>query len=247
VSATDAAIFTDGPQLTPSEGTVLKGQGSPAVYLVEGGTLKLFTPFTFGQRNAIKTMQTIPDAEIASYPKQGFVMPLNGTLIKPQSSGAVYVIEGGAKRFLTAELFRNRGYSFKNIVTLSDDEVGAIPTGSVPTPKDNTYFKSGNDLYIYKSGAKHKISPFVAQQKKITPDFTFDPTTSAIWPDGSPIMPRDGTLIKGDKEGTVYVVTGGQLHALTLAEFQAKRYSFKNVVTVSQGEIDSYPKEGQNQ
>src|SRR6185436_16566765 len=75
VKATDAKLFPDGSQLTPSEGTVLKGDNSTAIYLVEGGTLKLFTPFTFAQRKAASKVQTIPEVELETYPKQGFVVP----------------------------------------------------------------------------------------------------------------------------------------------------------------------------
>ncbi len=242
VKEEDAKIFQDGSQLTPSDGTVLKGDGSAAIYLVESGMLKLFSPFTFAQRKAAASVKIIPQTEIDSYPKQGYVAPTNGTLVKGQSSGAVYLVDGGTLRPLTAELFRNNGFSFKNVAVLGDTELQTLPMGDFATPKNNTFFTTGAEFYLYKDGAKHLISSFVAAQKKLTPDFTFDAGIAAKWPTGVPIAPRDNTIIKGDKSPAVYLVQTGQLRPLTFAAFQARKITPKQISVLPQAEVDAYAK-----
>ncbi len=242
VSDVDAANFPDGPALTPSDGSIIRGQKNLAVYLVENGTLKLFSGFTFSQHQAAKFMKIIPDSEIDSYPKLGFVAPFSGTLIKSGNAAAVFLMESGLKRPLSSELFKNRGFSFKNVVVLSSEEIDSYPPGNLATPKEGTYFKTpeGN-LYFFKDGAKHAISAFVAKQRSITPDFAFNSVDASSWTDGSPMVPKNNTLIKGNKDGTVYVVIKGQLRALTAGAFKNRKYNFKNIKVLPQLEVDSYP------
>jgi hypothetical protein len=171
VSESDAKVFKEGPALTPSEGSVLRGQKNAAVYLVENGVLKLFSPLTFAQRNAAKTLQIIPDAELDSFPKDGNVAPLSGTIMKSSSSPTVYLLENGSKYGLTADLFKNRGLSFKDIIVLSDAELAAFPTASLAIPKDNTAIKSRtNPTVYYILGGQVRPMTFKAfQARKVTP------------------------------------------------------------------------------
>lgn len=245
ITQQEAAMFEPGSQLTPKVGSVLRGQTDHAVYLVaDDGNLQAYTAFTFAQHSASKRMQIIPDSELASYPKKGFVPPLDGTVIKSDKDNTVYVIEKGIRQGLTAELFRNRGYSFKNIAVLPDDLVNALAKGTFATPKNLTWYaieKSGAYFY-FKDGQAHAISAFVANQRKISPDYFFDAGVAAGWTIGSPLTPRDNTLVKGDTSGTVYVVLSGQLRGLTANAFKVRKYSYKNIMTLPQAEVDSYAK-----
>ena len=207
-------------------------------------SLQLYTAFTFAQHKVGNKVQIIPDSEIDSYPKKGFVLPLDGTVMKADNSQTVYLLEGGAKRALTAELFKNRKIAISSIAVLPSDIVAGYPESGFATPANMTWFeiaKSGA-LYLFKEGERHYIPPFVAKQRSITPDYSFDEGIVASWREGSAIPPRDNTLIKGDKDGTVYVVLKSVLRPLTAATFKAKRYSFKNVIIIPQTDLDKMPK-----
>lgn len=244
ISPEDSALFQDGSVLTPSDGTVVKGQGQAAIYLVDNGSLKLFSPFTFEQRKAAKLVQVIPDSEINSYSKSGFVPPLEGTLIKASNDLTIYLVGTGLKHPLSAQVFKSRNLSFKNVATLSPDEVGSLALGTFATPGDKTYFKTSQSgaFYIFKEGAKHSISSFVAKQRGMTPDYTINESEAAQWADGIPIPPKDNTLVKGDKDLTTFVVISGQLRGLTATAFKNRRYSIKNIKTLPQAEVDAYAK-----
>ncbi len=241
----ESALFELGPVLPPSEGTIIRGQTDPAIYLVENTRLKLFSAFTFGQRKiSTKQITLVPDSEIATYTKEGFVAPLDNTLIKSSAGPAVYLMQNGLKHPLSAELFKNRSLSFKSVVVLSPEEVGALTIGAFATPKDKTWLadsKTG-EMFLFKEGALHAISSYVAKSRKITPDYYFTSGEIAEWQEGIPYPPKNGTLLKGDKSGTVYLVQNGQLRGLTGTAFKNRRYSAKNVVTLPQTEIDNYAK-----
>lgn len=245
ITQAESALFELGSVLPPSEGTIIRGQADPAIYLVENSRLKLFSAFTFTQRKILsKQVMLIPDSEIASYEKQGFVPPLDKTLIKAADSNTVYLVEQGLKHPLSAELFKNRGFSFKQVVLLTKDEVGAIIIGAYANPKDRTWLQNSQtgELYFFKEGALHSISKFVAKQRGITPDYSFSPGEIFEWQVGISVTPRDGTLVKGNKEGTVYLVSKSQLRPLTGKAFKNRRYSFKKVVSLPQDEVDAYAK-----
>lgn len=232
------------PSTSASEGAVLKSSSSPAVYLVSNGKLKLFTYATFVQYDALKNMQIVSDAELAKFPKDGLVLPKNGSLIKSFTSPTVYFFEDGKKKPMDAEVFRNRGFAFTSVYELDQKEIDALPLGPFPTIVDNTFFqaKKTGELYLWRSGKKQKISKFVAEQKGITPDFTFGEDTMKDMPDGTPILPKEGTIFKGDKSATVFILNSTLAFPLTHDAFKSRGITPEQVHVLTQSEVDSYPK-----
>lgn len=239
----DIADFEDGGLLPPQEGAVLRGVNNPAVYVVENAQLRLVSALVFAQRNLAGKLQIIPDAELDKYPKGGFIPPLDGTMVKSPSDPTVSLIADRIKRPIPSVLvFKTYGKTFADIKTISDDELTAIPTGALAEPKDNTYYRvsDNNQLYVYRNGSRHFISAFVAKQRLITPDVTFSAAEVASWPEGEPILPKDGTLIKASNRPTVYIVEGGQLKALSGESFKSRGFSFSSVNALPPEEINKY-------
>jgi hypothetical protein len=246
VSPGDASLFADGSVLPPKDGTIVRGQTQPAVYLVQNGEIEMYSSYTFAQ-NKIKNKQIVlvPDAEIATYTQNGFVPPKDGSLVEAKGSGTIYLVQDGLKHAVIADIFKNQGYRQSQVGVITSDEIDALPTAAYAQPKDNTFFavdsKTG-PLYEFKQGTTHAISSFVAKQRGITPDYVFSNAVFVEWFAGVPVPPRDGTLVKGDSDGTVYLVKNGQLNALSAAQFKAAHYSFKKVITLPQSEVTSYAK-----
>lgn len=227
-----------------AEGSIVKTASSQAVYLVTNGKIKLFTYATFLQYNALANMKVVTDAELAPYAKDGLVLPKNQSLVKSATSNTVYFYEDGKKKPMDGEIFRNRGFSFTNVYVLTDAEINPLPLGNFPDPVDNTYFKAKDNgaLYLFKGGKKISISAFVAKQRKITPDFTFGEDHIKTMAAGTPMAPKDGTIIKGDKKADVFVVTGGVAFPMTYDAFKARSITPAQVNTLPQAEVDGYAK-----
>lgn len=245
-TATDLASYQDGAQLTPSEGSVLRGINGPAVYIVQNNQLRLVSALVFAQRNLAKQIQLIPDTELALYPKGGFLPPADGTLVKSPSVQTVFLVVNQIKRPMTYVVFKTYSFKFTDVKTISDDELLAMPTGTIAEPKDPTYYQVAGtgELYIYRNSSRHFISAFVAKQKGVTPDATFNADEVSSWPEGDPVMPKEGTLVKSDKAATVYIVENSQLLPLSGADFTARKLSFKNIVVLSAAEVTRYPVKG---
>ncbi len=247
----DTTPPTPTPAPTPApttgelkDGDVVKTASAQDVYLVTGGKLKLFTYATFVQFEAAKNLKTVSNDVIAKYPKDGLVLPKPGTLVKAFGSQTVYFYEDGKKKPMDAEIFRNRGWSFANVFELTNEVIDALPLGPFPTPVNDTYFKDKKtgQLYVYRDGKKLSISAFVAAQRKMTPDFTFGEDSIKEMPSGTPILPKEGTVFKGDKKADVYIVNANLAFPMTAAAFAARGITAAQVNTLPQAEVDSYPK-----
>lgn len=245
ISAADSALFQNGAVLTPSDGTVIRGKLDQTVYLVQNGSLQMFSVFTFQQRKITpKQVTTVPDSEIATYPKFGYVAPLDNTVFKAQGSQTVYIAQSGLKHPVTAEVFKNRSIKAKDVKVLTADEVGALPIGAYAVPKDKSFYSIAEtgQLYEYKEGSQHPISAFVAKQRGITPDFKVSKAVSYEWLAGIPIPPRDGTIVKSSNDATVYLVSGGQLRPLTEKAYKNRKITPKKISVLPAAEVDAYAK-----
>lgn len=243
LTSAESALFETGTTLLPSDGSIIRGEKEPGIYLVENNNLKLFSAYTFKQRKVEKQVQIVPDSEIASYPKFGFVPPLDGTLVKGTNNNTVYYIEGGLKKPVSAVIFKNQGFKNSQVVALSDEEVSGLTIGAYTPPKERSVFKdTKGTVYLFKDGQKHIVSSFVGKQRKITPDFTVTAEESYEWSEGTPIPPSNGTILKGDKSPAVFLVEKAQLRPLTFEAFKRRKISSKQIKVLSQAEVDAFAK-----
>lgn len=243
MSASESQLFEQGNVLTPKDGSIIRGVKKPEIYLVENGNLKLFSGYTFAQRKVAKEVQLIPDSEIESYAKFGFVAPLDGTLVKSSKANTVYLIDGGLKKPISAAVFKDRGFKASSVVALSDEEVSGLSIGAFATPKERSVFRSPDGaVYLFKDGQKHYVSSFVSKQRKISADFNVTAQEANEWSDGVPIPPADNTIVKGDKSQAVYIVQKSQLRPLTAAAYKARKITAKKITVLSQSEVDGFAK-----
>ena len=132
-----------GSVLLPLEGTLLRASDNPTVYLVVGTEKRPVTGTVFQQRKyKFTNVVTLPPNEIAEIPLGKFLPPVDNTLVKGQGTPAVYMIEGGNKRIISGEVFRQRGLSFRNLLNLSDGEIEDMPSGLPVPPVDDRATKS---------------------------------------------------------------------------------------------------------
>lgn len=242
----ESALFPAGTVLTPKDGTIIRGNVDKSVYLVMDGKIKMYSAYTFAQ-NKIKPKQItmVPDDEIASYQRGGFVPPLDGSLVKGSSNNTVYLVESSLLKPVLGDIFKNRGFKVSQVQTLSSDEINSLGIGSFATPKDRTFFAEGSKtgpLIMFKGGTKHSISTYVAKQRGITPDYIFNSDVVSGWTEGIPVPPLDNTVVKGSGEDTIYLVLKGQLRPLTYNAFLKRKITTKKIVTLPQEEVNAYAK-----
>jgi hypothetical protein len=133
-----------------SEGDLVKVTDlDGAIYEILGGQKRLVSPFVFNQRFSTSTVQSALSDQLASYPEGAYVTPIDGTLVKFDQSPAVYIIQNGQKLPVTLQVFLQRGFSFKNVNTLSYEELNSWTTGSFLPPPDGSLVKAAGNKTIY--------------------------------------------------------------------------------------------------
>jgi hypothetical protein len=104
-------------------------------------------------------------------------------------------------------------------------------------------------VYAIKDGRRHPVSWYVFNNQGWNFDknrTVFNPVS--IWqdwliltyPEGSFHPPRNGSLVRGDQNQTVFLIQNNQKYAVTLSEFTCRNFHFSEVVTVHQEECDRY-------
>src|SRR3989344_4718482 len=98
------------------------------------------------------------------------------------------------------------------------------------------------NFYVIDNGAKRPFSQFVATQRKINTNnvISVSQTEFDSYISEKPMPPLDSTLIKGDVSPAVYLIEDTKKHAISYPVFVQRKFSFANVVTLPQAEVDSY-------
>jgi len=246
---------------THSNGTLIKGT-TATVYLLEIGEKRSISSWTtFLCRGFTPgAIITVSNAERDGYANGSDLLCPSGTLLKG-TTAAVYVINedvNGAytKRLITTPaVFEAAGFSWSNIYTVSDTELGWYAAGSnfdeTATVRPNgslvkvSYLAS---VYVLDSGQRRLIlSPtaFVSNGYSWSKILTISMMELNGYTVGNPIQAAKGTLLKTSSSSGIYVVdlVGGTYYKRWISSwsvFVSKGYDPAKINTVSQEEIDTF-------
>ena len=99
-----------------------------------------------------------------------------------------------------------------------------------------------NAIYQISGGQKRLVSSFVFNQRYIGAALRkVSFSQLAGFPEGSYVTPLEGTLFKYNTKPTVYSIENGKKLPITFAVFQARKFSFNDIKTLSFPELDSWP------
>lgn len=143
-----------------ADGTLVKSDSRDRVYLIEKNKRRailseqLFNLRKYNWNNII----SLSDRNLAIYPLGKPLTYPEGNLIKGQGP-EVYLIENEKKRHIASPLlFKNKGFSWKSIITVSEEEL------LVHSPGENLLFNDGAlikgpepEVYLVRSQKRHWI------------------------------------------------------------------------------------------
>jgi hypothetical protein len=243
VSQTEFDSYLTEKPMPPLDGTLIKGDFDPTIYLV-GDTVKhpISAPVFAQRKLSAANVITLPQAEVESYATGSYETPTNGTLIKGETTGTVYIIDAGLKRPISFAVFQTRKFSFAKLMILPDIEVTSMATGPYLTPPDMVALKTANDptIYWFRDNMKRGVTAFVWKQRGVGnfPLLVLSEEELASISTGTLFPPRDGTVIKGDVSSAIYKMEGGLKRMFTAASYKKARYPKATVLP--QGEVDGY-------
>ena len=229
-----------------ADGSLVRESGTGNIYLVSNNTKRLVTRFVFNQRGYPETL-IINDSsnQLAGLPTLNPLSPLEGTLIKTASDPTVYVATSEVLRPVTYLVFVSRHFSFAAVQTIADQDFNALPRADWYWPPDGTLvlIDGSPTVYVMDQQVRRPVTYFVFMQRHLsftqvinvsTTDFEHVPAPA----DNYWFSPVDDTLLKSTDDPTVYVIEGGIKHPLTYDTFVARAYSFRNIKTLPQAELD---------
>ena len=242
VSPTELSEYPAGDVMPPRDGTLLKNSAGQ-LFLIEESARKSISSFVAVQRSANPANAiAVPDEEIATYRDGGIALPAEGTLVKSSDNPAVFIITNNEKRLLSGFVFKQRGLKFANVLTAQPGELDTYPQGRLMTPLDGSLVRAQGSPAVFHVG-NGKLEPltlFVFNQRKFSfRNVVVVPDSELVeWEITKPMAPETGVLVKARSNPAVYYVESGVKRPLSYDVFIANRFSFKNVLTGSDAEIE---------
>jgi hypothetical protein len=159
--------------LAPFEGTLLKSEDDPTVFVIHNNLRHAVTGLVFKSRNfSFSNVITVDDDDLRRIDEGDWFWPPDGTLVVAQNNPTVYVMESGVKRPVTHYVFTQRKLSFSRVVRVTQDEFRHIP--NAPDiywlrPLDGTLIKAKDNptIYLMQDGTRKPISATAFQARKL--------------------------------------------------------------------------------
>ncbi|MDD5466127.1 MAG: N-acetylmuramoyl-L-alanine amidase [Candidatus Omnitrophica bacterium] len=245
----DMSVYPDGNpvKFAGPEGELITGADSK-IFRIESGRKRWVTSLMLFESLAYEwdKIKSVSKDEISGYLEGAWMIYPDNNFIKG-SDGKVYKIAGGERHLVTSlALFDKLKLKWSKIKTIADSEVDAIKEGAPLVYPDGLLVKSADDpkTYLIKDAKKHLISSDYLFKKlgysgknvlKINNE------EIAALPEAEPVKYPDGSLLKPIGGSEVYAIEKGKRRWIqTSAEFNKKKYSWKNVIAVAPGELAYY-------
>ncbi len=132
VPGSELAAWEVGKPMPPPTGLLVKAKSNPAVYYTESGVKRPISYDVFVARKySFKNVIAAADSDIAILETGDPLLLPERALVKTKDSAAVYYLVDGVLRPLTYTAFQNRRLLFKDVVTISAEELAKYPIGGV--------------------------------------------------------------------------------------------------------------------
>lgn len=239
------ALSAVEPQPIPNA-SLVRETTTGNIYFIQNNIKRLVSNFVFLQRKFdLTAVVNEANNQLSNFVTGNPLSPLENTLIKSENNSLVYIINQEVKRPLTYLVFVSRGLNFADVKTLPNPEVASFATGDWYWPPDGTMVLVEDNplVYMMDQQVRRPVTYFVFTQRhlsfakviRVTADeFTHVPVPlDSYW-----LPPIEGTLIKSDIDAGIYVIQNQTRQLLSLNAFLSRGYSFVNVKTLPQAEID---------
>ncbi|MFC1632731.1 N-acetylmuramoyl-L-alanine amidase [Patescibacteria group bacterium] len=211
LSADELALYERGPAMGLPNGMVVSAIGSPAVYLIVDGEKHMFASAT-----ALFLLGYTFDDVIAVNSKDLDYNPAgpairvheNGTLIKTATSGNIYIIENGQKRWFPTARILNTWFASPTVEDILQSEMDLYPEGDPMGFANGTLIRVDGTpaVYLIENGYKR---PFASSAAFTGMGFSwsdiliitagelqYNPTGPAIYVEED--TPTSGTGVRGE-------------------------------------------------
>lgn len=156
--------YTLGVPVLPFDGTLIKAENDPTVYVIHQSVKRALTFLVFNSRGfSFADVKSLPGSDVDIFPQEDWYWPPDGTMVLVAGDPTVYVMNQEVKRPVTFFVFNQRKLSFAKVVTVSLDELTHIPgPGDLYwlAPPERTLVKSLENptVYIIENAARRGLT-----------------------------------------------------------------------------------------
>lgn len=255
ITQTQLDLFAENRYQKYPDGTLLKIDAEPMVYLVDNAmrrplqmTAKEFSALGFN----LKNVRPVSGEDLSRYASSTPIkFTASNLLIRDTTTNKIYLTQNGRRRLFTStSLFNALGYKTNKIKDLSHEEVIAYLEGSMMTYKTGTLAKTPTDstVYLIDSGKKREFlsyETFTSLGYKIKNVITIGDEELGFYPSGIFVTLKNNTLVSAGDTKNLYIIQGSKkLPIISDDLLPILKLSRKNAITVSADEISHYTEGG---
>jgi hypothetical protein len=227
-------------------GTVIQLTGTTTYYVIDNGNKRPFSQFVATQRKLnLSNIIVVSQTEFDSYLSDKPMPPLDGTLIKGDASGAVYLVQDTKKRPISYPVFVQQKFSFANVVTLPQAEVDSYDQGAFVTPVNGTLIVGETDgaVYLIDNDLKRPVSyeVFIARGFSFGKILKLSDVEVKAFPSGAFVYPPDSVAIQLKGDTGIYWFRDGQKRYISAFVYKQRGVSSFPHMALGGGEFNSIP------
>ncbi len=227
-------------------GTIIQRVGDTQQYVIDNGTKRQFSNFVANQRKLnLNNVIVVSPTEFDSYSLEKPLPPVNGTLIKGDSNGAVYLVTDSAKHSISYQVFIQRKLSFSNVVILPQTEVDSYDLGTALAPIDGTLITGQADqtVYLIDAGQKRPISYPIFKVRRLSFAKVIKLSDGEVTdiPMGPFLTPPEQTGFKTANDAQVWWYKDNLKHSVTGFVFKQRVVANFPFMILSDAEVTNIP------
>lgn len=258
--STDYALnkYSNGSVLGFRDGMLIRGQGRSETYVIEDGlkrhikTGDIFNALGYKWENIVVVPASQLDYDAKGADVISDTTHPNGTLLKTDSSGVIYLIQNGQRRKIHCwNVFLSHKFRYQDVVVVPDSRLSQY-SEDIDNPlgfRDGMLIKEKgtNKIYVISNGKRRCITntqvfedlgyKWASVKEYAASELSANPVGSDV---SSNDVYLDGTLIKGTKP-TVYLTQGLEKKPIPSSEAFLSRYEWSQVVDINGYEVSLFP------
>ncbi len=235
-------LWQDWFALNYLDGTLLQDEQNGNIYIIQNNTRRLFTSKSaFLSRYSMDGLITVNSADLEKYPLGAPIKYAQYSLLQVPTGGIYFLDNDTLRPIASKKAFQILGFNPEEVIKVKEEDVAMYPKGE-PITVESSYptgallqNKKTGGIYYVKNGIKQ---PIISKQlytlyfknKKLT---QVSAEELEAYQTGEAIKLKDGELVRGPIEPTVYVISNGLKRPIGSAQtFTSLGYKWENVLVL---------------
>lgn len=231
-------------------GSIVKEQGSSAVWLIEDDRRRPFMTWTaFLSRYKAKNIITITHNDLMKYPIGISIQFENYSYLKDPNNNVYLLDNDELRKFESREVTRYFGVNPEEIIDINWEDYNYYKRGKDITMK-STYpsgailtNNTNKEIYYVKNGFKYPILDINILKINFPDQIQtyVDNEELSTLETGNPVKFKDGTLVKQKNTPTIFIISEGKLCPIkNVNVFEQLKYNWQDVISVDKSLIEKY-------